>query len=103
MFENLVKIDPDIEEIKFGKNLKLFFNKSAAEIEALVAQIEKVKDLQLKACDFYFLAKDNEMRDKSDKYFAFFRDLIDQTHLCLPKVEPPKKAKKVAANDPRAA
>lgn len=62
MFENLVKIDPDIEEIKFGKNLKLFFNKSASEIEALVAQIEKVKDLQLKACDFYFLAKDNEDR-----------------------------------------
>jgi len=43
------------------------------------------------------------MRDKSDKYFAFFRELIDGTCSVLPKIEPPKKAKKVAANDPRAA
>lgn len=100
MFENLLKIDPDIEEIKFGKVLKVFFEKSLKEIEALVIQIEAVKELQLKACDYYMLAKDNEMRDKSDKYFAFFRELIDGTHGCLPKVEAPKKAKKV---DPKAA
>jgi hypothetical protein len=45
MFENLLKIDPDIEEIKFGKNLKIFFEKSVKEMEALVVKIEAVKDL----------------------------------------------------------
>jgi len=103
MFDNLCKVDPDSEDIKFGKILKTWFVRSEKEIEKLVGEIEAVKDLQLKACDFYFLAKDNEMRDKSDKYFAFFRELIDGTCSVLPKIEPPKKAKKVAANDPRAA
>lgn len=102
MFENLIKIDPDSEDIKFGKVLKTFFSKSEKEIEKLVGQIEDVKKLQATACDFYFLAKDDVMRDKSDEFFKFFREMIGNTHGCLPKIEPPKKAKKVAANDPRA-
>jgi hypothetical protein len=70
MFENLIKMDPDSEDIKFGKTLKVFFNKSEKEIEKLCVQIEAVKELQNKACDFYFLPKDDEKRDKSDKFFA---------------------------------
>jgi len=103
MFENLVKIDPDSEDIKFGKSLKMFFNRSVKDIEAMVIKIEAVAALQATACDFYMLSKDDAKRDKSENYFAFFKELIDETHKCLPKVEAPKKAKKAAANDPRAA
>jgi hypothetical protein len=102
MFENLIKIDPDSEDIKFGKNLKVFFKSATTDIEALVIKIEAVTALQAKACDFYFLTKEDEKREKSDKYFAFFRELVDQTHLCLPKIEAPKKPKAAKA-DPRAA
>lgn len=76
MFDNLIKIDPDSEDIKFGKTLKTFFAKAEKEMEKLVGEIEEVKKLQLLACDFYFLPKDDEKRDKSDKYFAFFREMI---------------------------
>lgn len=102
MFENLIKIDPDSEDIKFGKNLKSFFKLAVTDIEGLVIKIEAVSALQNKACDFYLLSKEDEKREKSDKYFAFFRELIDQTHLSLPKIEAPKKAKS-AKPDPRAA
>jgi hypothetical protein len=100
MFENLLKIDPDAEDIKFGKNLKTFFKVSTNNIEKLVNKIEDVKKVHALACDFYFLAKDDEKRDKSEKYFAFFREIVGDTAGCLPKIEPPKKAKKA---DPRAA
>lgn len=100
MFENLVKIDPDSEDIKFGKSLKMFFNRSVKDIEGIVTKIEAVSALQAKACDFYMLAKDDAKRDKSEEYFAFFKELIDETHKSLPKVEAPKKPKKA---DPRAA
>ena len=36
MFENLLKMDPDTDDIKFGKNLNVFFSKSEKEIAALV-------------------------------------------------------------------
>jgi len=36
MFENLLKMDPDTDDVKFGKNLNLFFTKSEKEIAALV-------------------------------------------------------------------
>jgi len=77
MFENLVKIDPDSEDIKFGKSLKMFFTKSVKDIEALVIKIEAVSALHAKACDFYMLAKDDEKRDKSEKYMSYFKEFID--------------------------
>jgi len=32
MLENLIKLDPDCEDIKFGKNLKVFFEKQIKDI-----------------------------------------------------------------------
>ena len=64
MFENLIKIDPDSEDIKFGKNLKSFFKLAVTDIEGLVIKIEAVSALQNKACDFYLLSKEDEKREE---------------------------------------
>jgi len=46
MFDNLCKIDPDSEDIKFGKILKTWFARSETEIAKLCTEIEEVKKLQ---------------------------------------------------------
>jgi len=39
MFENLLKMDPDTDDVKFGKQLKEFFKKGEKDIAALVDSI----------------------------------------------------------------
>ena len=40
------------------------------------------------------LAKSDEKRIKSEKFFSYFTEFIDQVHKAMPKVEKPKPAKK---------
>lgn len=56
--------------------------------------MEKVPLLQAEACDFFYLEKAHEGREKSEKYFAFWVEFINDCHKNLPKVEKPKAPKK---------
>jgi hypothetical protein len=42
MFNNIIKVDPDAEDLKFGKTLKRSLATYKDETDALVSKIEKV-------------------------------------------------------------
>ena len=47
----------------------------------------------VESCDLFVLGKNDEMRQKSDKFFLFFSEFINQIHMSMPKVDKPKANK----------
>lgn len=47
-----------------------------------------------KTCDLFMLAKSDEKRAKSEKFFAHFTEFFNQVDTAMPKIEKPKPAKK---------
>ena len=56
-------------------------------------------------CDFYMIASSDEIRKKSDKFFKFFTDFIDEVQKSIPKPvkAPTKKAPSAAADTKKTA
>jgi len=49
-----------------------------------------MKDYE-ECCDFFMLGKNDDMRQKSDKFFKFFTDFFNDVNKSMPKVETKKK------------
>ena len=62
-------------------------------MEELKKKTDKVMEDHTQTCDFYALAKDDEMRKDSVPFFAMWRDFIKNVEQTLPKDEKRKGAK----------
>ena len=45
----------------------------------------------------FMIENKDEMKAKSDKFFAFFTEFFDKVNQVMPKIEEPKKEKKAGA------
>jgi hypothetical protein len=52
---------------------------------------KKVNDKYTEICDMFLIGKEDELRKKSDKFFTFWTELINDISKNIPK---PQKAKK---------
>lgn len=109
MFNNICKADPDIEDYAYGKNMKKFLEKAKDETAKAVLINKKVSDMFKQTNDFFLVATNHEIREKSDVFFTFWNNLINQIDKSMPKIEAPKRPKKEGATttgrkvDPRRA
>ena len=53
-----------------------------------------VGDEYAKTCDLFMLAKSDEKRTKSEKFFAYFTEFFDHVQKAMPKVEKQKSNNK---------
>ena len=93
-FENLMKIDPDIEDLPFGKQISKFLVEQEPKVNNAKKAVDDVSNEFAKTCDLFMLAKSDEKRAKSEKLFAHFTEFFNQVHTAMPKIEKPKPAKK---------
>jgi hypothetical protein len=81
-------------DTRFGKKMSDFLkgtDKNCLECkEGMAKLLEKYAEVN----DKLMLAKADEMRSKSDKFFVFFTEYFNQVIKCMPKPEEPKKNKK---------
>ena len=57
------------------------------------SKLVEVKALYSELVD-YFMIKDQDMRIKSEKFFEFFKGVINNVQKSMPKIVEPKKKKK---------
>mmetsp|Transcript_30251 Transcript_30251/g.46272 ORF Transcript_30251/g.46272 Transcript_30251/m.46272 type:complete len:169 (-) Transcript_30251:21-527(-) len=91
-FELISKIDPNIEDLPFGKQTSKFLKDSEPILSKCATLSEKLDSEYEAVCDFYMIGERDEMRKKSEKFFLFFTGFFDDVHKSLPKQE--KKDKK---------
>ena len=96
----IMKIDPDAEDSTFGKQLSRFMTECEPLIEKIKGKMDKMDGSFTQTCDFFMIGKNDEMRQKSEKFFRFFTDFFDEVNKYLPKIEkkPAKSKAKAAAN-----
>lgn len=87
MFELIKKTDPDVEDVKFGKDMQKFFDNSVARVEKCQNEYEAVVKLWNDVCDWYMLPASDEKRTKSEKLFEFFNGFFNDVQKSLPKPE----------------
>ena len=56
-----------------------------------------------KTCDFFMVPKNDEMREKSDKFFEFFIGFLEDVSKNVPKVEKKTTKKPAAASKQKSA
>ena len=65
--------------------------------------MKKVTETYTDCCDFFLIAKNDEIRQKSDKFFKFFTDFFADVQKTLPKQEVKKAAGKKMVKDVQSA
>ena len=90
-FENISKIDPELEDIQFGKQMSVFIVKCEKKVEDGLKALEEAQNAYTETCDYFMISKQDEMREKTDKFFIFWTQLIDKIDKEIPK---PKAAPK---------
>lgn len=78
MFEMVLKQDPDVEDMPYGKIISKFLADQEANVQKAQDQCEIMSKEYVDICDFFMLAKSDEMRNKSEKFFAFFTDFFNE-------------------------
>ena len=89
----LVKQDPDIEDLPYGKVIKKFLADSESKVQQAFDECDIMMKKYAEICDFFMFGKNDEVRNKSDKFFAFFIEFFNEVQKNMPKPEV-KKAKK---------
>ena len=102
-FELIKKVDPEAEELIFGKQIKVFLQESEKMVEKLQEKNKVVADKYLEICDYFMLNSQDEMRKKSDKFFTFWTQFIDDVQKQIPKPQKAPAKKKVGGNDTKKA
>lgn len=97
MFEHLKKVDDEVEDTKFGKDIGTFLENSKSKVEKCQTEYDAVMKFWAEVCDFYMFPQSDEKRGKSDKFFEFFLGFFDDVQKSLPKPEK-KSAKKKMQN-----
>lgn len=92
-FETTIKQVPDLENQTFGKDIKKFLDGTDATISNLESQFEKMKSTLKEVCDLYMFSKNDEVREKSEKFLEFWCNFVDTVQNSMPKVEKKKTAK----------
>ena len=62
MFEEVCKIDPDVEDTTFGTNIKCFFEDNKDDLDKIQKKCEHVSEQFTSVCD-YFMVTDSVQRE----------------------------------------
>lgn len=92
-FNVIEKSDECLMETKFGKQIKKFLESTDEKVEEAEEQMVKVNKAFEEINDAYMVEKKDDMRSKSEKFFAFFANFIDQVDKAMPVIEEPKQKK----------
>lgn len=76
-FNVIEKSDECLMETKFGKQIKKFLESTDEKVEEAEEQMVKVNKAFEEINDAYMVEKKDDMRSKSEKFFAFFANFID--------------------------
>jgi len=68
-FELLKKVDPDVEDIPFGKQMESFLVTAEKTVTKTLAVNDEVAKLYAETCDYFMVGPQDEMRKKSEKFF----------------------------------
>mmetsp|Transcript_10806 Transcript_10806/g.18111 ORF Transcript_10806/g.18111 Transcript_10806/m.18111 type:complete len:172 (-) Transcript_10806:52-567(-) len=96
-FQMIVMQDPDVEDTIFGRQIQKFLKDSEKPLEESFRLQEKMLSEYTSICDFFMFSANDEVRQKSEKFFTFFTQFFDDVVKQLPKPEK-KSVKKPAAN-----
>ena len=93
----VIKVDPDVEDIPFGKQIKKCFEEAQRLADETTKRQAEVEKAYTDACDAYLIGKSDVMRQKSDEFFKFFNEFFAQVVNVLPKVQAAPRGKPGAA------
>lgn len=96
-FDIIQKLDPELEDIQFGKQISVFIVKCEKRIDEAFEILEKADKEYVLTCNYMMLTKMDEKREKSDKFFAFWAELFTKIDKEMPKAKAPPKNKMKAA------
>lgn len=87
MFDLVRKVDPEVEDQIFGKQIDKFLKEIEKKVDKLITGNNTVADKYNECCDFFMMNANDELRKKSDKFFIFWTEFIDEVTKCIPKPE----------------
>ena len=96
MFETLIKSVPDLEQVDFGRKVKIFFDELPIQTAIIEAKLKEVIETFAMILNFFMIGKNDAMRGKSEEFFKFWDAICTEVIKAMPKVDK-KMAKKPSA------
>lgn len=59
-FENISKIDPELEDIQFGKQMSVFIVKCEKKVEDAFKTLDETQNEYAETCDYFMIPKQDE-------------------------------------------
>ena len=84
-FDLVKKMDPDVEDLQFGKQIQAFLEESDKLLQDTIKKNEEMDAKYKDTCDYFMLAASDENRKKSEKFFKFWTDFVDDIAKVIPK------------------
>ena len=72
MFETLIKSVPDLEQVDFGRKVKIFFDELPTQTAIIEAKMKEVIETFAMILNFFMIGKNDAMRGKSEEFFKFW-------------------------------